>query len=189
MTEIVNTLVMVETSAIKPYERNPRRNDATVEKLVELIPKVGFNVPLVLDRQNVIVKGHTRWAAAVKLRMPAIPCVYTDADEDSVRLDRIADNKVQEFSSWNEEMLKSELAALSLPYSFDLASLNFKLEDRSFDTTGAARPASNGGAGAAGNSAEPFITQADIAATVPQPQHEYSPIECPKCGQQMMVRR
>lgn len=111
---MVDRLVMVETRQIRPYHRNPRRNEATVAKLVELIPKVGFNVPLLLDRQNVIVKGHTRWKAAIRLGMRAIPCVYTDADEETNRLDRLADNRVQEFSSWDKEALGRELGKLDL---------------------------------------------------------------------------
>src|SRR5438309_6277653 len=95
---VVSQMAMVQTSQIRPYHRNARKNDATVEKLVELIPKVGFNVPLVLDRQNVIVKGHTRWKAAIRLGLEQLPCVYTDADPESIKLDRLADNRVQEFS-------------------------------------------------------------------------------------------
>lgn len=111
---VVSRLVMVETRKIRPYHRNPRKNDTTVQKLVELIPKTGFNVPLVLDRQNVIVKGHTRWKAAIRLGMREIPCVYSEADEETIRLDRLADNRVQEFSRWDKEALGRELGALDL---------------------------------------------------------------------------
>lgn len=124
--EVVSKLVMVETVAIRPYHRNPRKNDQTVARLVELIPKVGFNQPLVLDRQNVIVKGHARWKAAVKLGMRAIPCVYTDADPEAIKLDRLADNRVQEFSAWDNGLLGTELAALP-EFAVDLAALDFRL--------------------------------------------------------------
>ena len=129
MVEIADQLVMVATRDIKPYHRNPRNNDATVDKLVELIPKVGFNVPLVLDRQNVIVKGHSRWRAAVRLKMPALPCLYTDADPETIKLDRLADNRVQEFSTWDKELLGGELASLNLDFAFDLGTLDFVLAD------------------------------------------------------------
>ena len=50
--EIVNQIVMKKISEVKPYVRNPRKNDKTVNLLVEIIPKVGFNVPLVIDRNG-----------------------------------------------------------------------------------------------------------------------------------------
>lgn len=126
--QVSDKIEMVPIKGIKPYQRNPRKNAATIDKLVELIPKVGFNVPLVIDRNNVIVKGHSRWAAAIRLGMRELPCVYTDADEETIRLDRLADNRVQEFSTWDEDMLKSELGALNLPFEFDLGTLNFEVE-------------------------------------------------------------
>jgi ParB-like chromosome segregation protein Spo0J len=123
---MVDKLVMVEVRKIKPYHRNPRRNDATVQRLVELIPKVGFNVPLVLDRSNVIVKGHTRWKAAIRLGMTELPVVYTDADPEAIKLDRLADNRVHEFTTWDEEVLREELGDLAkLGLELDLKALNF----------------------------------------------------------------
>lgn len=96
--EIVNQIVMKKISEVKPYVRNPRKNDKTVNLLVEIIPKVGFNVPLVIDRNGIIVKGHARYAAAIRLGMEEIPCVVTDADEETIKLDRLADNRISEFS-------------------------------------------------------------------------------------------
>jgi ParB family chromosome partitioning protein len=199
MVEIVNQLVMVETRQIKPYHRNPRHNDATVEKLVELIPKVGFNVPLVLDRANVIVKGHTRWKAAVRLKMAKIPCVYTDADEETIKLDRLADNRVQEFSTWDGEMLAGELASLNLATAFDLATLDFQLADnRRKSTPDEAPPAGRQDAeGAQATDREsgkdggdkPFISEADVRATYSQPVSEYDEVTCDKCGNHMFVKR
>jgi ParB family transcriptional regulator, chromosome partitioning protein len=126
MPETVTRLVMVPVRQIKPYAGNPRLNDLTVERLVTLIPKVGFNVPLVLDRNNVIVKGHSRWLAAQRLKMRSLPCVYTDADEETIRLDRLADNRVQEFSGWDDEGLARELGSLNLGFEFDMSLLNFE---------------------------------------------------------------
>ena len=104
--EIVNQIVMKKISEVKPYVRNPRKNDKTVNLLVEIIPKVGFNVPLVIDRNGIIVKGHARYAAAIRLGMEEIPCVVTDADEETIKLDRLADNRISEFSEWiNDELL------------------------------------------------------------------------------------
>ena len=204
MVEIADRLVMVDTRKIKPYHRNPRHNDATVDKLVELIPKVGFNVPLVLDRQNVIVKGHSRWRAAVKLQMARLPCVYTDADPETIKLDRLADNRVQEFSTWDKELLGGELASLNLDFAFDLGTLDFVLADNRRrapvhmtgeppgDQTmngggggeGQASERENGGAGG-----EPYIRDADVRATYSNPISEYHEVKCNKCGNLMFVRR
>jgi hypothetical protein len=127
MMEVVSEIVMLPVTAVKPYHRNVRHNRDTVDKLCELIPKVGFNVPLVIDRNNVIVKGHTRWAAAIRLGMEAVPCVYSDADEETLKLDRIADNKVQEFSKWDTEALLSELTSISLDFDFSILDLNIEI--------------------------------------------------------------
>jgi ParB-like nuclease domain len=126
--EITNQIVILNPREIKPYHRNVRKNDTTVEKLVEIIPKVGFNVPIVIDKNNVIVKGHSRWKASIKLGMDRVPCVITNADEESIKLDRLTDNKVQEFSLWDDELLKSELTSLNLDFDFDLSAFNFKVE-------------------------------------------------------------
>jgi ParB family transcriptional regulator, chromosome partitioning protein len=199
MVEIVNQLVLVETRKIRPYHRNVRRNDATVDKLVELIPKVGFNVPLVLDRNNVIVKGHTRWKAAVRLKMAALPCVYTDADEETIKLDRLADNRVQEFSTWNEELLRGELASLNLDFAFDLGTLNFELADNrrkpAADEKGPASREGGEGAqptgrtGGEGGEGGPYISDADVRATYSLPISDYDEVTCNKCGNRMYVKR
>jgi len=120
---------MVPTRKIKPYHRNVRKNNETVKKLVELIPKIGFNVPLVLDRNNVIVKGHTRWKAAIQLGLDQVPCVYTDADEETIKLDRLTDNRIQEFSLWDDSALREEVSSLKLAFEFDLGSLNFNVAE------------------------------------------------------------
>lgn len=200
MVEIADQLVMVDTRKIKPYHRNPRNNDATVDKLVELIPKVGFNVPLVLDRQNVIVKGHSRWRAAVKLKMPALPCVYTDADPETIKLDRLADNRVQEFSTWDKELLGGELASLNLDFAFDLSTLDFVLADNRrrppVQMTGEPPGDQNGNGGGERGQAEyresggePYIRDADVRATYSNPISEYHEVTCNKCGNRMFVRR
>lgn len=121
--QIVNNIVMKKLNEIKPYIRNARKNDKTVELLVELIPKVGFNVPIVIDHAGVIVKGHSRFKAAIKLGMEEVPCVITDADEEAIKLDRIADNRVSEFSEWINEPLMHELDMLTVDFSM----LDFKV--------------------------------------------------------------
>lgn len=119
--KIANNIVMKPVSFVKPYVRNPRKNDRTVALLVDIIPKVGFNVPLVIDKNGVIVKGHARFTAALRLGMTEVPCIVTDADEEAVKLDRIADNKISEFSEWVTDELLHEVDSLNI--DFDLDSL------------------------------------------------------------------
>ena len=119
--EVSKNIVMKKINEIKPYIRNPRKNDKTVDVLVKIIPKVGFNVPLVIDKNGVIVKGHSRFKAAIKLGMEEIPCIITEADEEAIQLDRIADNRVSEFSEWLCEGLAHELDMITL----DIGDLEF----------------------------------------------------------------
>lgn len=193
---------MVPVTEIKPYHRNARNNEETVKKLVELIPRVGFNVPLLLDRNNVIVKGHTRWTAAIRLGMAELPCVYTDADEETNKLDRIADNKVTEFTTWNMEMLMSELTSINT--DFDLSTLNLKFDLPSFDVAPApadgapARaealrpgdlPPAGDGAAPAAEADEPFITAEDVRKTVSVNPKDYVEVVCDKCGHHLFFKK
>lgn len=121
MIDVSKQIVMKPISEVKPYVRNPRKNEKTVKLLVDIIPKVGFNVPLVIDKKGIIVKGHARYAAAIQLGMTEVPCVVTDADEEAIKLDRIADNKISEFSEWVTDELLHEVDMLNI--DFDLEEL------------------------------------------------------------------
>lgn len=112
--QIYNEIVMVDIDKIKPYFKNPRINDKTVDKLVNAIKKVGFNVPIVIDKNNVVVKGHARLKALRKLNVKQVPCIISEADEETNRLDRLADNKLNELSMWDQELLNFELNMIDL---------------------------------------------------------------------------
>lgn len=121
--DTVSRIIMKPIDEVIPYEKNPRKNSKTVELLCKAIPKVGFNVPLVLDHDNVIVKGHARWLAAKRLGMTEVPCVISDASPEMIKADRITDNKVFEFSQWVQEELLHEVDMLDIgfdPKEFDL---------------------------------------------------------------------
>ncbi len=80
---------------LHPYEKNPRRNDNAVDTVANSIRTFGFKVPLVIDKDNVIVCGHTRYKAAQKLGLDSVPCVAADdLSPAQVKAFRLADNKV-----------------------------------------------------------------------------------------------
>ena len=120
--EIVN----IKTDKLIPYVNNPRHNEDAVEKVMASIQEFGFKVPLVIDKNNVVVTGHTRLKAAKRLGIDEVPCVVADDLSDAqIKAFRIADNKVSEYAEWDEELLKIELEQLE--------EMNFNLDDLSID--------------------------------------------------------
>lgn len=113
----------IALSELTPYDKNPRLNDNAVPKVAESISKFGFKVPIVIDSNNVIVAGHTRYKAAVQLGLDAVPCIVADdLSPEQIRAFRLADNKVAEFSEWDFSALTAELEALQ---EFDMSELGF----------------------------------------------------------------
>ena len=114
----------VNVNELVPYENNPRINDGAVPALVEAIKQLGFNVPLVIDKNNVVICGHTRLKAAQEIGMATVPCLRADElTEEQIKAFRLADNKTAELSAWDFEKLYGELEALkvSVPdFNYDL---------------------------------------------------------------------
>ena len=101
---------MVKVDDLKPYENNPRFNDDAVEYVAKSIKEFGFKVPMVIDKDNVIVAGHTRYKASLELGLKEVPCIIADdLNEEQIKAFRLADNKVGENSLWNYELLSDEL--------------------------------------------------------------------------------
>lgn len=95
------------------YENNPRNNKDAVKYVAESIKDFGFKVPIVVDRNKVIIAGDTRYQAAKKLKLKEVPCIIADdLTEEQVKAYRLADNKVSEFSTWDMDKLEAELADL-----------------------------------------------------------------------------
>lgn len=96
-----------------PYENNPRNNDSAVDYVKNSIEEFGFKVPVVIDKNNIIVAGHTRIKAAKKLNLLTVPCIIADdLTEDQIKAFRIADNKTAELAGWKTKLLDSELQDL-----------------------------------------------------------------------------
>ena len=96
--------------SVRPYEKNPRKNDKAVDGVAESIKQFGFKQPIVIDKNGVIVAGHTRYKAALKLGFDTVPCVRADdLTQKQIKAYRILDNKLNELASWDFEMLGEEL--------------------------------------------------------------------------------
>lgn len=212
MAEILieKKIEMRKINTIKPYIRNPRKNDKTVELLVQVIPKVGFNVPILIDEKGIIVKGHARYCAAIRLGMKEVPCIVTHADPEAIKADRITDNKISEFSEWVNEELLHELDMIDIDIDFSEMGLEvpeFDMPD--FDDF---EPEENDGGGvteeqrkalyeeflrkqAEEQAKEVSITTQEAIKKAQQKQQEvasappqYYKCTCEKCGHVMFVK-
>src|SRR5467141_4495425 len=93
-------------SSIRPYENNPRINDAAVDAVAASIKEFGFRQPIVVDEQGVIIVGHTRYKAALKLGLDKVPVhVATGLTPAQIKAYRLADNQTANLATWNEELL------------------------------------------------------------------------------------
>jgi len=114
---------------VKPYDKNPRDNDAAVDAVAQSIRQFGFRQPIVVDGDGVIVCGHTRWKAAKKLGLDKVPVhVARDLTPEQIRAYRIADNKTNELAEWNMELLPLEIAELR-DAGIDWELLGFDADD------------------------------------------------------------
>lgn len=127
-------ITMRAIDSITPYERNPRNNTEAVKYVAESIKNFGFKVPIVIDKEGVIVAGHTRLLAAKKLKFKEVPCIIADdLTEEQVKAYRLADNKVSEFAEWDFNMLSAELEDL---IDFDMSIFGFDIETITGDDFG-----------------------------------------------------
>lgn len=107
-----------------PYENNPRNNDDAVDKVAASIREFGFRVPIIVDKYNVIVAGHTRLKAAELLGLETVPVIRADdLTDEQIKAYRLADNKTAEFADWDFAKLEEELEALS---DVDMTAFGFE---------------------------------------------------------------
>ena len=105
----------ISISLLREYDNNPRNNDGAVDAVAESIREFGWRVPIIIDRYNVIVAGHTRVKAARKLGMETVPCIIADdLTPEQIRAFRLADNKTAELAGWDFAKLEEELAGIDI---------------------------------------------------------------------------
>src|SRR5229473_4332018 len=112
-------------TSIKPYDNNPRFNDEAVDAVATSIREFGFRQPIVIDENDVIIVGHTRYKAALKLGLETVPVhVARGLTPAQIKAYRIADNQTATLSTWDNDLLPIELAELQA-MSFDLNLTGF----------------------------------------------------------------
>ena len=120
-----------DISELIPYINNPRINEGAVDKVAASIKEFGFKNPIIIDKENVIIAGHTRLKAAKKLGLEEIPTIKVeDLTEQQIKAFRIADNKTAEFADWDMELLEIELEGLDDVFTgFDMKDLDDMFPD------------------------------------------------------------
>lgn len=107
-------IIYKKIDEVIPYENNPRKNDEAVDYVAKSIKEFGFKVPIIVDKNNVIVTGHTRLKAAKQLGLKEVPTITADdLTEEQIKAFRLADNKVSEFANWDFDLLNFELDDIS----------------------------------------------------------------------------
>lgn len=116
---------------LKPYQNNPRKNNAAIKPVMKSIQEFGFKIPIVCDSDGTIVCGHTRYAAAKRLKLKAVPCVIADdLNEEQIKAFRLVDNKTAEFAEWDFDLLNNELNDIT---DIDMTDFGFEDPDLNFD--------------------------------------------------------
>ena len=117
---------IADINSITPYENNPRKlSDKAIETVAMSLKEYGFRQPIVVDKDRIIVVGHTRFRASKKLNFKEVPITIADnLTPEQINAYRIADNRTSEESEWDSELLKMELKELDLK-DFDLELTGF----------------------------------------------------------------
>ena len=151
---------------LQEYENNPRRiSEEAISAVSKSIEEFGFKVPVIIDKDNVIVAGHTRVRAAKALGLKEVPCVVADdLTPEQIKAFRLADNKTSELSGWDFEKLDIELEELS---DFDMSEFGFVLEDEAVNPEEFFR------------ASEPISSHEKTA--------EVQEITCPECGAKIKI--
>ena len=117
---------IIEIEKVIPYARNPRKNTNAISKVSASLKEFGWQQPIVVDKELVVIAGHTRLESAKLLNMKTVPIhIAKTLTPEQVKAYRLADNRVSQEAEWDDELLKLELG--------DLSKLNFDLNLTGFD--------------------------------------------------------
>ena len=117
----------IDINKLKAYKKNPRKNDNAVKEVANSIKEFGWKVPIVIDKDYVILAGHTRVKAANMLGLKKVPCIIADdLNEQQAKAFRLADNKTGELANWDLKLLGEELDGI---FEIDMSSFGFSVND------------------------------------------------------------
>ncbi len=165
-------IVYKKLDELKPYENNPRNNDNAIDYVANSIKEFGFKVPLVIDKNGVIVTGHTRYKASQKLGLTEVPCIIADdLTPKQIKAFRIADNKTNDMAEWNDDLLSIELKDILNDIDmtdfgfgdFELSILTDDMEPEEYDKDIIEKYSSN---------ADDFLTNKRVIITYKTPEEE-----------------
>jgi hypothetical protein len=179
---------MVKLTDIKPYWRNPRDNEKAIQAVKQSIKEFGFNQPLILDADNVIIAGHTRFKALQELGVKEIPCIIkVDLSAQQAKAYRIADNKTSEMAEWDMSKLIPELREIEAIDSMEIYFPKISLDELLQKTAGAGDTMKMPTQEAIGK------VQAKLEATFTENskarQSAYVEVTCPHCAESFHVDR
>ena len=118
-------IVNIKVTELKVYDNNPRNNEPAIESVANSIKEFGFKVPIIIDKNNVIIAGHTRKLAAEQLGMEKVPCIIADdLTPEQIKAYRLVDNKTAELAEWDFDLLEKELEEL-IAFDFDMTQFGF----------------------------------------------------------------
>ena len=121
----MSEIQMLQLRDIHPYEKNPRLNDDSVDAVANSIRDFGFRAPIIVDKEHVIIAGHTRYKAAKKLGLKTVPVIIADdMTPEQVEAYRIADNSAGSASTWDLDLLADILQGID----FDMADYGLDLD-------------------------------------------------------------
>ena len=179
MKRIIMKTVMLNITQIKPYWRNPRRNDDAIAAVKQSIQDYGFNQPLILDGDNVIIAGHTRYKALQELGVTKVPCIIKDdLSAQDAKAYRIADNKTSELATWDMDKLIPELREIEAIDNIEIYFPTVSLDDLLKDTAGATNytPPTQEAIGKVEHK-----LQAEFSDRSAEKQSQYIEVICPHC--------
>lgn len=174
----------VSINVVKPYWRNPRKSDRAVEAVKSSIERYGFNQPIIVDDENVIIAGHTRYKALRELGWEEIPIVKVDLPPEKVKEYRIADNKTSELAEWDTSLLIPELREI-----VDIGDMSvfFPDEDlsRLIDPAGSIKVDNGPSQEEVEEKSQAQVT--NFADSVFERKSSLVDVICPKCGHEFQI--
>ena len=166
----------ISVEELAPYDKNPRINEAAIEKVAKSIEVHGFNQPIVVDQDNRICVGHTRFYAAKRLDLDEVPVYKKEMNEAQFIAYNIADNKTSDYSTWDEELLKENITELNELQSDLLDSIGFSDDDLAgiFDDLTA--------------KSDEFLEEKEEKPPKEKAKPSKLVHKCPNCGQEFSVK-